>query len=411
MDKIKEYKYYIDSLCIYDLKDDEVISSIYRLITSVDTEDVLAAQSQFFKLVTKHGSLKKYISECILTDDNIFAKAACTGDEDLLSPAIIKGVKADLKKLEAISSFCVEDVIAYSVDSDIRRVLKTIPAWEVGESVAPLIGKWEDCIDELANYYSENGYGIFSKNVAFSWRDGEVMPITSTDPVRLSDLKNYEDERQKIIENTESFINGHPANNVLLYGDRGTGKSATVHALLNEYSGRGLRMIEVPKSHVADLPVIRERILGSPMKFIIFIDDLSFDSNDDSFSELKAALEGSLSVKQDNMLIYATSNRRHLIRENFSDREDDMHQSDIVQEQLSLADRFGLTITFINPDREDYLDIVMKICRDRQLGYIDEDRLFASAERWAQLRGGRSPRTAKQFVDYVEGCIKQEIDW
>lgn len=411
MDKIKEFKYYIDSLCIYDLKSDEVVSSIYSLMSAVDTEAVLTEQSHFFKLVTKHGSLRKYISELILTDDNVFTKAACRGEDDLLAPGIIKGVKSDLMKLEALSSFSFEDVIAYSVDTDIRRVLKTIPAWEIGEPLPPLTKNWPNSIEALADYYNENGYGIFSTNIAFSWRNEKIIPITTTDPLLLSDLKNYEDQRRTVVENTESFLNGHPANNVLLYGDRGTGKSATVHAILNEYYNQGLRMIEVPKSHVADLSIIREKIADSPMKFIIFIDDLSFDSNDDNFSELKAALEGSLSVKQDNMLIYATSNRRHLIRENFSDREDDMHQSDIVQEQLSLADRFGLTVTFINPDKQSFLDIVKKIAQDRELGYINDDRLFESAEKWAQLRGGRSPRTAKQFVDYVEGCIKQNIDW
>lgn len=411
MDKIKELKYYIDSLSIYNLRDDEIIKSIYNLMSSVDTEAVLAQQSNFFRMVTSHGSLKKYISECILADDNLFTKAACTDSVDLLPAGVIKGVKSDLKKLEEISSFCFEDVIAYSVDADIRRVLKTIPAWEVGEALPPLSENWADSIEELADYYNEHGYGIFSNHIAFAWRDGDLYPITSTDPISLSDLKNYEEQRRQVVENTQSFLNGLPANNVLLYGDRGTGKSATVHAILNEYYTRGLRMIEVPKSSVADLPLIREKISGSPMKFIIFIDDLSFDSNDDNFSELKAALEGSLSFKQSNMLIYATSNRRHLIRENFSDRQNDMHQSDIMQEQLSLSDRFGLTITFINPDRQSFIDIVLKIARDRELGEIDEEKLVASAERWAQHRGGRSPRGAKQFIDYVESCIKQNIEW
>lgn len=193
----------------------------------------------------------------------------------------------------------------------------------------------------------------------------EITPVNSIDPIRLTDLKNYELQRNKVIDNTESFIAGHPANNVLLYGDRGTGKSSTVHAILNEYWQKGLRMIEIPKSAVADLSLIREQIADSPMKFIIYIDDLSFDSNDTSFSELKAALEGSLSGKQPNTIIYATSNRRHLIKENFSDRENDVNKGDTMQEQLSLSDRFGLTITFLNPDKKEYLDIVEKLACDR----------------------------------------------
>ena len=241
----------------------------------------------------------------------------------------------------------------------------------------------------------------------------EITPVNSIDPIRLTDLKNYELQRNKVIDNTESFIAGHPANNVLLYGDRGTGKSSTVHAILNEYWQQGLRMIEIPKSAVADLSLIREQIADSPMKFIIYIDDLSFDSNDTSFSELKAALEGSLSGKQPNTIIYATSNRRHLIKENFSDRENDVNKGDTMQEQLSLSDRFGLTITFLNPDKKEYLDIVEKLACDRHFEEhgVDVDKLLFKADQWATRRGGRSPRGAKQFIDHVEGCIKRGKEW
>lgn len=188
------------------------------------------------------------------------------------------------------------------------------------------------------------------------------------------------------MDNTESFVCGLPANNVLLYGDRGTGKSSTIHAILNAYKEQGLRMIEIPKSAVEELSLIREYLADSPMKFIIYIDDLSFDSQDNAFTELKAALEGGLSACQPNTLIYATSNRRHLIKENFSDREDDVNKNDTRQEQLSLSDRFGLTITFINPDKKDYLDIVEKIAADRGL-QVDAQRLDA-----ARRAVGRAPR-------------------
>ena len=226
----------------------------------------------------------------------------------------------------------------------------------------------------------------------------------------LSDLKNYELQRRQVIDNTESFVNGYPANNVLLYGDRGTGKSSTVHAVLNEYAPQGLRMIEISKSDIPDLTLIREQLAESPMKFIIFIDDLCFDSHDDSFGELKAALEGSLSGRKHNTIIYATSNRRHLIKESFSDRENDINRNDIMQEQLSLSDRFGLSITFINPNKKDYLDIVEKIAQDRGLN-VNLDRLFLVAEQWASKKGGRSPRCARQFIDFVESAEKRGREW
>ena len=412
MNKVTRLKYYIESLCIYDFEDDDVFSALYDLLCD-DEEDTVALQSYFFKELAKSESLKRHISRLILTNDNIFTKAACAGKVNELSIAVINAVKSDLAKLEEIASLTAQDILADIDDEDIKEILLTLPGWDVGKPLAPLDSHWDRQLDELIKYHRENGYGIYAKNIAFTWRDEEITPVNSIDPIRLTDLKNYELQRNKVIDNTESFIAGHPANNVLLYGDRGTGKSSTVHAILNEYWQKGLRMIEIPKSAVADLSLIREQIADSPMKFIIYIDDLSFDSNDTSFSELKAALEGSLSGKQPNTIIYATSNRRHLIKENFSDRENDVNKGDTMQEQLSLSDRFGLTITFLNPDKKEYLDIVEKLACDRHFEEhgVDVDKLLFKADQWATRRGGRSPRGAKQFIDHVEGCIERGKEW
>ncbi len=410
MNKLEKLKYYIDTLCIYNLKEDAVIKSLYSLLCSVKSEDVLSRQSEFFKIVCGYTSLKAYISKCILMDDNAFTKAASAGDADQLPLSTIEAVKYDLMKLEAIASVTADDISNQIEDSDLREIIQTIPKWETGKANKPLNVRWDHQLDELIEFHKTNGYGIYAENIAFTWRNKEICPVTSIDLITLDDLKNYEEQRSKVIDNTESFIAGYPANNVLLYGDRGTGKSSTVHALLNAYHAQGLRMIEIPKSAVADLGLIREKISNSPMKFIIYIDDLSFDSNDTSFSELKAALEGSLSGRQPNILIYATSNRRHLIKENFSDRENDVNRGDTMQEQLSLSDRFGLTITFLNPNRAEYLDIVKKIAFSRGLE-VDEERLCFKAEQWATRRGGRSPRCAKQFVDFVESCSSRNKEW
>lgn len=413
MRKVTKLKYYIESLCIYDFEEDDVFSALYDLLCDED-EDTVALQSYFFKELAKSSeSLKEHISKLILTNDNIFTKAACADKAGELSLAVMNAVKSDLAKLEEIASINAQDIANGVEDDDVKEILLTLPGWEVGKPVEPLKDHWDKQIDELVNYHKTYGYGMYAKNIAFTWRDEEITPVNSIDAIRLTDLKNYELQRNKVIDNTESFIAGHPANNVLLYGDRGTGKSSTVHAILNEYWQQGLRMIEIPKSAVADLSLIREQIADSPMKFIIYIDDLSFDSNDTSFSELKAALEGSLSGKQPNTIIYATSNRRHLIKENFSDRENDVNRGDTLQEQLSLSDRFGLTITFLNPDKKEYLDIVEKLATDRHFADhgVDMDKLLFKADQWATRRGGRSPRGAKQFIDHVEGCIKRNKEW
>ena len=189
---------------------------------------------------------------------------------------------------------------------------------------------------------------------------------------------------------------------MLLYGDRGTGKSSTVHAVLNRYRDEGLRMLELSKESLRELPRISEELGSLPLKFILFIDDLSFSETDDSFGALKAVLEGSLAARPENLLIYATSNRRHLIRESHSDRQgDEIHAADAMQEQLSLADRFGVTVTFMNPGRAQFYAIIDGLAADRRLD-VEPETLHAAAERWVLSRGGRSPRVARQFIDFAQ---------
>lgn len=406
MNKVTKIKYYMEALCVYDLWEDELYQGLFELLNSAE-EYVIGAYSSFYRLVLRAGSVREHISKSILTNENLFTRSACGGFAD---DKIIETAKSDLAMLEEIAGITADDIISHIENEEIKEILNTLPKFKSGQAVNPLNTDWEDKIDDLIEYHKRNGYGKFAKHIAFTWRNGALCPVTSIDPITLNDLKNYEVQRQKVVDNTESFVTGHPANNVLLYGDRGTGKSSTVHALLNEYHDRGLRMIEIPKSTVSELTLIREAIADAPLKFIIYIDDLSFDSNDSSFSELKAALEGSLSGKQANTLIYATSNRRHLIKESFSDRQNEMNLNDIMQEQLSLSDRFGLSITFINPNKAEYLDIVKKIAADRGLN-ADEDKLCFKAEQWATRRGGRSPRCAKQFIDFAESCINRGKEW
>jgi len=410
MNEVQKLKLYIDALTLYDFREDAVFSSLYRLFLKADTPDAVQCYSELLRHLLTNTSLKTYLSQCILTSGNVFSEAAAAGKEATLPAVIHRAVQSDLAKLEAIASVTQEEIAAAVTDSEVKEILLSLPALPKGDALPPLTQHWETQTEKLVQYYRQNGYGIYAKHCAFTWRDRELVPMTAISTMRLTDLKNYERQRKQVVQNTVSFLQGLPANNILLYGDRGTGKSSTIHAVLNEYKKCGLRMIEISKSDIGDLTLIRERIAGSPMKFIIFIDDLSFDARDDAFGELKAALEGSLSGQQENSVIYATSNRRHLIKENFSDRENDMHRSDTMQEELSLSDRFGLCVNFLNPDKAEYLDITEKIARDRKMD-VDLERLLLGAENWARRRGGRSPRCAKQFVDYVEACEKQGIEW
>ena len=250
---------------------------------------------------------------------------------------------------------------------------------------------------------SQYGYGIYSEYHVFMIKEGIITPVKNPDPIKLSQLSGYEYQRQQVIDNTLALLRGKPANNVLLYGDCGTGKSSTVKAIANEYRSKGLRLIELKKRQLHELPNITETVCKNPLKFIIFIDDLSFTEDDDDFAALKAILEGSVAAAADNLVIYATSNRRHLVRETFSAREgDEVHLNDTMQEFLSLSDRFGLSVCFQKPDKLLYLRVIDDLAKQYSLK-TPADELHIKAEAFAIQRGGRSPRTAKQFIEYLKG--------
>lgn len=220
MNKATKLKYYIESLCIYDLKSDEVISSLLDLLMNLESEAILSKQSIFFNKVSSHKSLKLYISRLVLTHDNVFTMAASANGARDLSPAVISGVKSDLMKLEAIASVTASDILSAVKNEDIKEILSTMPEWETGEAAPPLKNGWDSQLDTLIEFHQRHGYGLFAKYIAFAWRNHSLFPISATDPITINDLKNYELQRQKVIDNTESFVKGYPSNNVLLYGDR-----------------------------------------------------------------------------------------------------------------------------------------------------------------------------------------------
>lgn len=253
----------------------------------------------------------------------------------------------------------------------------------------------------LARFYQENGFGFFSQSSFFTVDEtNQMVPVTHPDPIRLHDLKGYPLQKEKVLANTLAFLDGRPANNILLYGDKGTGKSSTVKAVGNEYAARGLKIIEISPGQIGIFPRLCAEAAVSPFRIIVFLDDLTFDREDENFALLKAFIEGGLTGKPDNLILYATSNRRHLVRESFSDRQgDDIHVRDTLETVTSLSDRFGLEITFSVPDKDEYLSIIDALADEYGLS-LPQNELHLLAERFALRRNGRSPRTARQFISY-----------
>ncbi len=259
---------------------------------------------------------------------------------------------------------------------------------------------FEKMYSERALNLSAYGYGIFATSKMFRVSDGKICPIDFADDISLGDFVGYEAERRQVYDNIEALTQGRPALNTLLCGDAGTGKSSTVKACANHFFNNGVRLIELRKDQLFDLPYIMSRIEGNPLKFIIFIDDLSFNKNDDCFSMLKAVLEGSASGKASNAVIVATSNRRHIVKESFAERQgtDDVHRADTMQELMSLSDRFGLVVYFSKPNKALYLEIVHQLAQRADLN-IPSDELDLKAEAFALSKGSRSPRAAEQFIN------------
>ena len=304
---------------------------------------------------------------------------------------------AFLKKYEGTSD---------SSDVFNKRIRDRIVELAVALEMASTVKEFGQIVTE---FYREFGVGRFGLNKAFRINETsggtDIIPITSIEHVYLKDLVGYEIQKRKLIDNTEAFIQGRAANNVLLYGDSGTGKSSSIKAILNQYYDRGLRMIEVYKHQFKCLSEVLEQIKDRNYKFIIYMDDLSFEDFEIEYKYLKAIIEGGLGKKPQNVLIYATSNRRHLIREKFSDKReilDDLHANDTVQEKLSLVARFGVTIYYGAPEKKEFQEIV-KVLAERCGVDMEKEELLAEANKWELSHGGLSGRTASQFITHLLG--------
>ena len=383
-----------------ELLEDPVVAALGDYLACGDASPVAEAVSKYAAFVSRlygsgSASLAKYVQRIAGDSENAYIRLVGRGKTP--SAEMAAALEAELDILQAVADLTPEKL---------RDGLKWdgfLPGF-AGETV-DIANNYRQRVENISRF----GYGIYAKyHMFYLSPKGVIVPVRHPDGIRLGSLVDYEREQKIILDNTMALLEGKPAANILLTGDAGTGKSSTVKAVVNELHDRGLRILEVRKEQLHLIPEILDELNANPLKFILFIDDLSFQKSDDNFSALKAILEGSVSARSRNVVIYATSNRRHMVRESFSDRDgDDVHHNDTIQEIISLSERFGIQIIFQKPDKKTYLDIVRNLAREQGLG-TDPQELEQQAERFALNRGGRSARAARQFVDSL--VAKEDIN-
>lgn len=418
----------ISELVIYrNLKHEELFEDMAGLMGLGNSEkkaDAFVCAGQLVELAVEYGFEGNlwhcFLALCLADNENAYTttceiRGNAGGTLDVLARSDYRIFKAlfdfDIETLQPASMW--KELADYRPSNQESRVFNR----RIRDRIVSLAVLLEQSADEvefqshMAAFYGEYGVGKFGLNKAFRIIEKEdehqfiIDPIINVEHVYFKDIVGYEAQKQKLIENTEAFISGKEANNVLLFGDAGTGKSSSVKAILNEYYGQGLRMIEVYKHQFKALSDVLEQVKDRNYKFIIYMDDLSFEEYELEYKYLKAILEGGLGKRPKNVLIYATSNRRHLIREKFSDKrelDDDLHNNDTVQEKLSLAARFGVTIYYGSPDKFQFQGIVKALAEKYQLD-MPEDELLLEANKWELSHGGLSGRTASQFITHLLG--------
>jgi uncharacterized protein len=411
----------IAGLLLYqDVLDSEVGIAVIKLLQAIANGDrsqgnaliCLTAYGRFFKaLADRDLSWEEYLIDRVLQAENPFSLQVqkIGGDRGKrLSPALTTAAGQDLKSLHTLYT-CGQYIPQWVEQIGGRPVcwLECNISQQKSSIVDALRSQiWGELVEDLAKYYQQNGVGIFGQYRALRWQN-RLVGIPHPDRIGIDSLVGYDLQKETITKNTASLLAGKPALNILLYGGKGTGKSSLIKSLLDRYADSQLRLIEVSKSATIDLPSILDRLTDLPQKFIIFIDDLSFEADDEAFKALKVVVEGSVTAKPSNVVIYATSNRRHLVREYFGDRPrpqdaDEIQMWDTVQEKLSFVDRFGITLTFEPADQPKYLTIVHHLAAEANLS-IDPADLEYRALQWATRHNGRSGRTARQFIDYLMG--------
>ena len=404
--KLREWNARLHGLVVFrSLLDDPVVAKLLDLTDRMEAGapgygPVCNAVAQFeaalFEHTTNWGS---YLSAAVLEAETVCVRQAASGT---LAPALQTALDSELAFLQALCGLTLDELLAAAGSATGQaQELAFLPRWET--SGIDLPAAYAQRMSEVG----KKGYGMFAKHHVFTVENGQLVPVKYPDPQRLSELPGYEKEREKVIANTKALLAGMPANNVLLYGDAGTGKSSAVKAIANEFAPEGLRLVEVKKNQLYQIPDLMDKLAANPLKFILFIDDLSFTANDDNFAALKAILEGSVGGRAKNIAVYATSNRRNLIKETLTDRTgDDIHEADTRQELMSLSARFGLTVTFQRPEKARFETILAELAKQHGID-MPMDQLLVKAEAFAIRAGGRSPRVAKQFIEQCEAGVQK----
>ena len=404
--KLREWNARLHGLVVFrSLLDDPVVAKLLDLTDRMEAgatgygpvcDAVAQFEAALFEHTTNWGS---YLSAAVLEAETVCVRQAASGT---LAPALQTALDSELAFLQALCGLTLDELLAAAGSATGQaQELAFLPRWET--SGIDLPAAYAQRMSEVG----KKGYGMFAKHHVFTVENGQLVPVKYPDPQRLSELPGYEKEREKVIANTKALLAGMPANNVLLYGDAGTGKSSAVKAIANEFAPEGLRLVEVKKNQLYQIPDLMDKLAANPLKFILFIDDLSFTANDDNFAALKAILEGSVGGRAKNIAVYATSNRRHLIKETLTDRTgDDIHEADTRQELMSLSARFGLTVTFQRPEKARFETILAELAKQHGID-MPMDQLLVKAEAFAIRAGGRSPRVAKQFIEQCEAGVQK----
>lgn len=415
----------LDTLILYDnIRQDEIVNAAVKIFNEFDYHEYISyMEAEYYQIQRKllettiHLDIcgtywQNYICRLIGESENRFSLMSENGklDENIRMIAIRE--MEELKKLYNLAWQRIGTIFHDASESVCSMKQKHEHKTQAGHRDKVRLALEEEAnqksADKLRDYYGEHGCGVFERYQAFVW-DDMLVGVTNYDKITFDRLIGYEKQKEVLIENTEFFLKGYPANNVLLHGDRGTGKSSCVKALLNKFKGSKLKLISLNKNHVNQLYKIIEAVADRGCKFIIFIDDLSFEDTEIGYKHFKSIIDGGIEAQPSNVLIYVTSNRRNIIKEIWKDRGDsgEVHSNDGMQERLSLADRFGLSITFTSPDRETFLKIVKGIAEQEKLE-IDESVLIEEALRWDVRQKGRSGRAARQFINYIHAKTMNE---